>query len=191
MPRQDIYLEFANSLLDLSIDQDKVQLYLDQINYLNTVFLNTDKSIEWFFGSRNISFNEKEIFIDKFIYKQGIEINIINFIKVIIKHNQGSNILRIFRSFIKLANTYLNSLLGQLYSKNKIDEREIKQIEVKLSKELKQKIILENIIDPSIIGGYKLVLNNLSCDLTLNTKLDNLKKHIFSNLLENNSNINK
>lgn len=191
MPRQDIYLEFANSLLDLSIDQDKVQLYLDQINYLNTVFLNTDKSIEWFFGSRNISFNEKEVFIDKFISKQGIEINIINFIKVIIKHNQGSNILRIFRSFIKLANTYLNSLLGQLYSKNKIDEREIKQIEVKLSKELKQKIILENIIDPSIIGGYKLVLNNLSYDLTLNTKLDNLKKHIFSNLLENNSNINK
>lgn len=65
-----------------------------------------------------------------------------------------------------------------VYSKMALSEGQINQIKTKLVAEHQREIKIMNIIDSSIIAGYKYEYEGYVIDETVNRQLDNLKQHL-------------
>lgn len=66
-----------------------------------------------------------------------------------------------------------------VYSRTELTETQQKEITKHLEHNLKSKIVLHPVIDPSIIGGYRLAYGDTVYDATLNKQLTNLQRHLL------------
>lgn len=100
---------------------------------------------------------------------------IVNTIKLATKKHVVKYIDIIFHRFVELSNEKLNIKYGHIYSVKPLTEIEIKKLEQKLSLDLKSNITLENIIDPSLIGGVKIKVDEYLIDNSVLGKLNKIK----------------
>jgi F-type H+-transporting ATPase subunit delta len=85
----------------------------------------------------------------------------------------------ILREFIKEASLLENIVEGTVYSTSPLTKEEIKSLEVALEKKDGYKTKLINKIDPSLIGGIKIVINDKIIDRSMKSALDDIKKKIL------------
>ena len=142
-----LYSRYANALLSIAIDENKVEYYKNEIKMLRKVFLE-DKDILHLLSSYFLLFEEKEKVIDK-IYPNNE--NIQNFIKIIVKNKRVGSLIKIFDEFIKSCNENMGVKDGIVYSITELAPKEISKIEEGISKKLNYKVELENIVDKIII----------------------------------------
>ena len=88
-------------------------------------------------------------------------------------------IKEIHEEFTNLINEKNNMLVVDVISASKLDDNQIKNLEVKLSEYYGGRHISINpLIDEKLIGGIKVIANGKSIDLSLNSKLQALKDNI-------------
>lgn len=170
-----LYSRYANALLSIAIDEDRVDYYRVEIKNIRTAFLSNDK-IVGLLSSAFLNFNEKEDIIDN-IYNGND--NVRNFIKIIVRNKRANLIIKIFNEFIKRCNETLNIKDGYVYSVRKLDEFEIERIEKSISERINAKVELENIIDEKIIGGVKVLVEDKIFDGSIKTKIEKLKESLI------------
>jgi F-type H+-transporting ATPase subunit delta len=82
------------------------------------------------------------------------------FIYVVIDEKRSKQLGFILEKFVKRINKEKGILNGIIYTTEKLDSDQVKQIEQGLSKKLDSKVNLKNIIDKEIIGGIKVVVED-------------------------------
>jgi F0F1-type ATP synthase delta subunit len=65
-----------------------------------------------------------------------------------------------------------------VYSKNVLNEAQIQSIKTRLVSEHQRDIIIKNVIDSTIIAGFRYEYESFIIDETVNRQLDNLKTHL-------------
>ncbi|MBN4089250.1 F0F1 ATP synthase subunit delta [Mycoplasma enhydrae] len=103
---------------------------------------------------------------------------ILNTIKLATKKHVVKYLGSIFHRFIELSNEKLKIRYGKVFSSKKISTEEMKKLELKISKDLNSKIILVNEIDPSLIGGIKIKVDEYLIDNTVLGRLEKIKRTI-------------
>ena len=69
---------------------------------------------------------------------------------------------------------------AKVYSTRALTEEERANISTAFAKNVgKQSLRIENIVDPSIIGGMRVQIGNRIYDSSLSTKLDRLKRNLI------------
>ena len=170
-----LYSRYANALLSIAIEEDKIEFYKNEVKMLKELFKEDDGFIH-LISSYFIEFSEKEKIIDK-VYTNNE--NIKNFIKVIIRNNRATEIDKIFREFIKLCNEELKIKDGIIYSVNELTKDEIERIEKGISKKLNCTVELENYIDEKLIGGVKVIVEDKIFDGSVKNKLEKMKESLI------------
>jgi len=102
-----------------------------------------------------------------------------NFIKIIVNNGRGKYLLEIFENFNSLVNEYKGVKEGLLYSSQSLTETQIEQITSSISSVERCQIELKNIIDPSLIGGVKVVINDHIYDGSLKHHLEEMRKTLL------------
>ena len=69
---------------------------------------------------------------------------------------------------------------GVVYSVRPLEKEHIEKLEVAIGNELEQKVVLENKLDESLIGGFKIVINNNVWDGSYRSKLKDLKSSLLA-----------
>ncbi|ENY68637.1 ATP synthase delta chain [Metamycoplasma auris 15026] len=100
---------------------------------------------------------------------------IVNIIKLATKKHMVKYLDIILHHFIELSNDKLNIKYGYVYSTKKLTEKEITKLQTKLSNKFSAKIILTNIIDPNLIGGIKIKVDEFLIDNSILGKLNKIK----------------
>ncbi|MBQ7275880.1 MAG: F0F1 ATP synthase subunit delta [Bacilli bacterium] len=170
-----LYTRYANALLSIAIDEDKVDYYRIEIKNIRTAFL-SDNGIINLLSSAFIDFNDKEEIINN-IYKGND--NVLNFMKIIVRNRRANVMIKIFNEFIKKCNETLNIKDGYVYSVRKLTEEEIEKIEDGISEKLASRVELENIIDEKLIGGVKVLVEDKIFDGSIKTKIEKLKESLI------------
>lgn len=170
-----LYTRYANALLSIAIDEDKVDYYRFEIKNIRTAFL-SDNGIINLLSSAFIDFNDKEEIINN-IYKGND--NVLNFMKIIVRNRRANVMIKIFNEFIKKCNETLNIKDGYVYSVRKLTEEEIEKIEDGISEKLASRVELENIIDEKLIGGVKVLVEDKIFDGSIKTKIEKLKESLI------------
>lgn len=174
--KDSIALRYANALFLLAKEENKVQQYQDEIkNILIVIEQNPDFLI--FIKHYNVDKAPKKKLIND-VFK-GLQENIINYFKLLVDKNRANYLKESLLAFNTLCNEDKGVKEGIIYSISPLTKEEKLKIELLIGQKLKSKVELENKIDRSLLGGIKVVVNDVIFDNTLYRQIQTMHQELL------------
>lgn len=173
----DLYSRYAIAFVELA-KESKLDLYSlrNETNVLTQIF-KKELRLTRFLSLNSIKLECKYEVIDN-VFKDFNHL-LINFIKLIVSKNRSAFIYDIFKETLKEFDSYLTIEKGVVYSSTKLSEENLNKLKKALEKKINKTLDLTNVVDESIIGGFKICLENSIYDSTINTRLNKLKETLL------------
>ena len=103
---------------------------------------------------------------------------IVNLLYVLIDNKRGGYILDVLKEFSRIALNELNIKRGIVYTTIKLASSELSKMEKKVSSILNANVTLKNVIDSSIVGGFKIQVDDYILDDSIKNRLAKLKDSV-------------
>lgn len=130
------------------------------------------------FSSNNLSKKERKNIVNK-IYgslPKGEIPNIFkNFLYVLIDNESFELVLHIFVAMFEKIDNHNNFLFLRIYSPYELDEEFLSRIKKIFSKKTSKRIIYSHFVDKSLIGGIKILFNDVVYDYSIKGKIEDVK----------------
>ena len=168
--------EYAKAIFEIALENKKEDNYLELLKMvLKTLDNNAD--FKKMLNSPFVSSDEKINLLTE-VYKSFDE-DFLHFLFILVKNQRFNLIEEIKDEFEKLYHEHKNVVFVRVTSIEKLSK---KQEEI-IRKDLEAKypgsnLNIQNEIDPNIIGGIKIMINDESIDLSLRNYLSKLKESI-------------
>ena len=172
----EIAERYGAGLFELAQEENEVEEYMDQVKTLKEV-LKENPDLTTFFSSVKISKDEKKALIDKVF--ASIDHNLVNFMKLIVDKGRVSYLSEIYSCFIELCEENLGIQHATVVSARALSQEDLNTIGNTLVSKTNKRIILENVVDPSVIAGIKVTMGNTVTDVTMKTKLENMRSTLL------------
>lgn len=124
-------------------------------------------------SSFSLNGEEKEKIIDETF--KSIDEDIKNLMKIVVKNHRARYLKDILITYNSLINEYRGVREGLVYSTEPLNEEQLLKITSAISEKEKFPVELINIIDPDIIGGVKVVINDHIYDGSLKYHIEHMK----------------
>ena len=173
---ENVASRYGLALYSLALEENKIDSWQTDVKTLKGIFLENPDFI-MILGSSFISLEERIEILEKSL--KGVDKNIVALIDVVMENNRIDLIFDIFDSFNSYCNQYRGVSEGLIYSTLKLDQTVIDQIEKKISKIEGSKVELKNVIDPSLIGGVKVVIKDRIYDGSIKHNIEMMKKDLL------------
>lgn len=141
--------------------------------------LKSDKNIWLLLNSPLMSSDEKASFLDNFLTRLKNNTKVLNLFSLILKNNrlnQLSDLIGCCQQRLDILNAVSNV---QLITAEKFSSDQEKAIIVKLKKMGFENVNLTTTVNPDLVFGYKLLVNNKEFDMSLNSVFKELKENIL------------
>jgi F-type H+-transporting ATPase subunit delta len=165
---------YALALYKIAEEKGKVEQYLDELRKI-VALINEDKDfIELIKHPQVSTSSKKKIFTD--VFKDRIDEDLLSFLLVLIEKGR---ILQLEGKLKQMEKIYLEknkTAMAKVKTVISLKDDEKKNLVAKLEKLYDKKILLEEEIDASIIGGVYIQVDNEVIDGTIKSKIDEMKK---------------
>ncbi|CUM76189.1 MAG: F0F1 ATP synthase subunit delta [Turicibacter sanguinis] len=104
----------------------------------------------------------------------------VNFLMVLIDKDRIDLLNEIVVAFNQMVNEHFGIVEGTVYSAVPLSDAQLNQLTYVFTKKLNQKVKLNVVIDPSLLGGYKVNLGDVVYDNTIKLQLKNLKQNLMN-----------
>ncbi len=172
----EIAASYGLALFSLSKEQDIVEKRQKEVKDLKSI-LKENADFITVLDSSFLTLDDRMKVIDNNF--PGIDEDIKNFLKVICRNNRATFILDIFDSFNSYCNEHRGIKEGILYSTVPIAENDKNRIEEKIAQLEKCSVELTNRIDPSLVGGVKVLINSRIYDGSISGKIEKIKRSLL------------
>ena len=172
----EIASRYANGLYSIALDTNKVNVWQEEIKTIHKLFLENREFLD-VLSSAFLPLNEKEEMLDKTL--KGIDPNIINLIKLLVKNHRQRYILDTLSAYNSLANQLRGVKEGLIYSTYRLDDKTLSKIRQKIEEVEKVEVDLINVIDPTLIGGVRVVIDGHIYDGSIKSHLEKLKESLL------------
>ena len=167
---------YAEALFQLSEEENiSKEIYSELHDVVQLIKENKD--LDNVFKSPLVAKNEKIDLIEA-LFNGKINNNLKNFLKILVEKGRISSLQSIELTFKELLNEKHNILEGTVISAIALTEKQVKELEEKLSKKYNKNVTLENEVDQSILGGVLVRLGNTQIDGSVKTRLNNIKDQL-------------
>ena len=157
-----------------SLKKDENQLIDSQVEIKELIkVLRENPDFLTLLDSSYKEFEEKEEIINQ-VFKS-VDEEIVSLIKIVVRNHRAMYLIEIFEEFNSLVNEYRGVLEGLVYSTVPLSESELDKLNQKISEVEARETELRNIIDPSLIGGVKVVINDHIYDGSIKHHIENMK----------------
>lgn len=165
---------YSKSLYDLSIELNKIKIIYKEINLLHS-FLLKSNDIKHFFSISILDIKKKKKISENLFFNFSSLFQ--NFIFLLINHKREMYIKEIIEEFKKIYYKFYNIVEVYVTTACTLNELEINNIIVnsKLIKNMSN-IIIHNIIDSNIIGGYILRVEDKEINYTIQSRINKIKE---------------
>lgn len=169
---KEITSRYAEALFSLKKDSNELEETQKEIKELKKIFLENPDFIIVLSSSYK-SLEEKKEIIDNTL--KGVDDDIKSLLKIICENHRANYIIEIFENFNSLVNEYRGVKEGLVYSTQKLSESQLAKLNLKISEVEHQPTELKNVIDSSLIGGVKVVINDHIYDGSIKHHLEDMK----------------
>ena len=173
---ENVASRYGLALYSLALEENKIDSWQQDVKTLKGIFVENPDFI-MILGSSFISLEERIEILEKSL--KGVDKSIVALINVVMENNRTESLLDVFDSFNSYCNQYRGVSEGLIYSTLKLDQTVIDQIEKKISKIEGSKVELKNVIDPSLIGGVKVVIKDRIYDGSIKHNIEMMKKDLL------------
>ena len=169
---KELTSRYSTALFSLKRDEETLKESHFEIKELIKV-LKENPDFLMLLDSSYKEFSEKEAIIDQ-VFKS-LDEEIRNFIKVVVRNHRAKYLLEIFEGFNSLVNEHFGVIEGLVYSTEPLSETQLDKLNKKISEVESIPTELKNIIDPQLIGGVKVVINDHIYDGSIKHHIENMK----------------
>ena len=173
---KEITSRYAEALFSLKRDSNTLEESQQEVKELKKVFEENPGFIT-LLASYNKTLDEKIDIIDKTL--KGVDEEIKALIKIICQNHRAMYLIEIFDGFNSLVNEYRGVKEGLVYSTEKLSEKQLSSLNKKISEVEKMPTELRNIIDPSLIGGVKIVINDHIYDGSIKHHIEDMRTSLL------------
>ncbi|MDR1150648.1 MAG: ATP synthase F1 subunit delta [Clostridiales bacterium] len=161
---------YSRALFEIANEEKILKDIKKELDLLNNYALN-DYHFTSFIESKRVLISDKINLIKKIIT---IDL-LINFIFLLLRKNRINNIKVIIENFLELYYKKKNIIYIEIILANDVDDNFLDDIKTILENKFHKKVILKNIIDENIIGGFIIKNKNFIIDLSIYNRLKQLK----------------
>ena len=168
----EIAQNYASALLSIAMDEKKVQDYQNEVKELMKI-IKDNLDFLMLLDSRFLTVEERKQKVSEILVN--FSSDVINFIKIIVEHNRVSYLEDILQAFNTLCNESRDIVEGLIYTAFPLEEKTLQKIKQKISQIENHDVDLIVKIDPSLIGGVKVVINSHVYDGSIKNKLEQMQ----------------
>ncbi|OAA86711.1 MULTISPECIES: F0F1 ATP synthase subunit delta [Clostridium] len=165
---------YALALYKIAEEKGKVEQYLDELRKVVALINKDDDFIEIIKHPQVSNSSKKKIFID--VFKGKIDEDVLSFLLVLIEKGR---ILELEGKLKQMEKIYLEknkTAIAKVKTVISLEDKEKEDLVHKLEKKYDKKILLQEEIDPSIIGGVCIEVDGEVIDGSIRSKLSEMKK---------------
>lgn len=163
---------YAEALFSLGLEDKKLTKLQDEGKALSEI-IHDNEDFLLLIDSRFMSREERQDIASKIL--KDFDEDIVNFVKVLIANNRTNYIKDVLEAFNSLCNEYKGVKEGLIYSAFPLDKETINKIKNKISQIEGMDVELISRIDPSLIGGVKVVINSHVYDGSIKNQLEKMQ----------------
>mgnify|MGYP001254011044 CR=1 FL=1 len=169
---------YAKALFELGEEKSILDELADELTVVKSIFEN-DESLNKFYENPRVS-REKKIELTRQVFKD-LSQTTLNTLLLLVEKRRINLVSEVVQSFVDLKNEASGIAEADVYSVRELTEDEKKQIQTVFEKKLNINTLrLNNIVDPSILGGLKIHIGNKIFDGTVQTQLKRLEQNIVT-----------
>lgn len=173
---ESAHKSYAIALFDLALETNKVEVYQEEVKAISNI-LKENKEFFDLLTNQFVSKEDKKNMLHNVFFSK-IENMILNFLKLLIDKSRFNLSIDIFKEFNSLANDHRNIKEGILYSAISLDDARVKAIEEKVAKKIGKNVELSLVVDASLIGGIKVVIDDLIIDNSIKNRIESLSSDL-------------
>ncbi|TLS35835.1 F0F1 ATP synthase subunit delta [Pseudalkalibacillus caeni] len=169
---------YAEALFDLANENQIVSQIEDELAVVKEVF-NKNPQLMEFFRHPKVTTDEKK----KVIFTSFGELSdtVRNTMLLLADRNRIEITPELIDQYTKLANDQQGVAAAKVYSVNPLSDEEQARISDVFAKRVgKEKLSIENVVDPDLIGGIKVRIGNRIFDGSVSGKLERMKRQLVS-----------
>ena len=163
---------YAEALFSLGLEEKKVTKLQDEGKALSEI-IHDNEDFLLLIDSRFMSREERQDIASKIL--KDFDEDIVSFVKVLIANNRTNYIKDVLEAFNSLCNEYKGVKEGLIYSAFPLNKETLNKIKNKISQIEGMDVELISRIDPSLIGGVKVVINSHVYDGSIKNQLEKMQ----------------
>lgn len=163
---------YAEALFSLGLEDKKLSKLQDEGKALSEI-IHDNEDFLLLIDSRFMSREERQDIASKIL--KDFDEDIVNFVKVLIANNRTNYFKDVLEAFNSLCNEYKGVKEGLIYSAFPLNKETINKIKNKISQIEGMDVELISRIDPSLIGGVKVVINSHVYDGSIKNQLEKMQ----------------
>lgn len=163
---------YAEALFSLGLEDKKLTKLQDEGKALSEI-IHDNEDFLLLIDSRFMSREERQDIASKIL--KDFDEDIVNFVKVLIANNRTNYIKDVLEAFNSLCNEYKGVKEGLIYSAFPLNKETLNKIKNKISQIEGMDVELISRIDPSLIGGVKVVINSHVYDGSIKNQLEKMQ----------------
>jgi F-type H+-transporting ATPase subunit delta len=167
---------YASALLEVANDTGKLEEIKAELDGIIPALVN-DNAVYDFLLTPNISRETKAGIVKKVLGNKASE-HVMNFILMVIRRGRQDCLKAIYETFLVLYRQAKKLLVVEVVTAKRLDDDHKKQLTEALRKRYEQEIILEERVEPSIIGGLQIRAQGEFVDSSLQFRLKQVKARI-------------
>jgi len=169
---------YAEALFQLGDDKNTLEQLSKELQVVQEVFRENEQ-IYTFLKHPRVNHEQKKQFLDEAF--QGLQADVINTVKLLVERHRIEITPTIVDHFNQMVNDAKGIADATVYSVRKLSDSEQQALSVKLASRIGKKgINIDNIVDPSLLGGLKIRIGNTIFDGSVSSKLSRIERNIVS-----------
>lgn len=169
---------YAEALFQLGDEKDTLEQLSEELRVVQEVFQD-NKEIYTFLKHPRVSHEKKKQFLEEAF--QGLQADVINTIKLLVERHRIEITPTVVDHFNQMVNDAKGIAEAQVYSVRELSDSEQQALSITFAKRIGKKgVEIDNIVDPSLLGGLKIRIGNTVFDGSVSSKLSRIERDIVS-----------
>jgi F-type H+-transporting ATPase subunit delta len=167
---------YADALFQLASEKAALNDFLEELRVVKQVF-EENSELNEFLAHPRVTNEKKRVFLDEVF--AGASKDVLNTLKILAERHRIGIVSELVGAFESLVNEASGIAQGKVYSVRKLSDAEKADLETSFAKRLNKSVVkLENVVDPSVVGGVKIRVGNTIYDGTVSGKLRRIEQNI-------------
>ncbi|MFC3039659.1 F0F1 ATP synthase subunit delta [Virgibacillus xinjiangensis] len=169
---------YAEALFQLGNEKAALEQFVEEFRVVKEVFQTNDNLVT-FLKHPRVDLEKKKQFLEDVF--QGLSKDVVNTLKLLVERHRVEATPSIIDHLVQFRNDALGIAEAEVYSVRQLSDTELKQLENSFAKRIgKKEVKLQNVVDPSIMGGIKLRMGNTIYDGSISGKLKRIERNIVT-----------
>jgi F-type H+-transporting ATPase subunit delta len=171
-------IRYAKALFELARDEKKLEQVQADLNTLQEA-LQKSPDLQRVLESPIIPKEDKADLLNQLFQDRVSELTM-RFLQLLVEKNRESLLGFIIQRFGELLDDYQGILRGQLISAYAFTPEQLKALKARLDKITGKNVLLEEQVDPQLLGGFVVRIKDTIIDVSLKNQLLKLREHLVS-----------